>query len=280
MKKNNKTLSLVESFKINISGIKLLMNKYPKMLISKIIYIIFSTLTPYIDIYLLALIVDELALGKNKERLYFLTIITLVQLLVFSLINALLKSYVDTVCSDSYLKINKVLSDKMLEMDFVNVDDIKTHELLSTIAQNQNGGGWGLFHLLFDCENLLSSLLTVIAGLGLTVTLFIRKVPSNNTDLQFLNMPLISVLVIVLLLLVTFLSPILQTKGSSYYAKASNEHNLGNRFFSFFGFLGMRKKYAADIRFYHTEKYVIIITLTKNQHLDQMDYFQNYVRDQ
>ena len=118
MKKNNKTLSLVESFKINISGIKLLMNKYPKMLISKIIYIIFSTLTPYIDIYLLALIVDELALGKNKERLYFLTIITLVQLLVFSLINALLKSYVDTVCSDSYLKINKVLSDKMLEMDF------------------------------------------------------------------------------------------------------------------------------------------------------------------
>ena len=58
MKKNNKTLSLVESFKINISGIKLLMNKYPKMLISKIIYIIFSTLTPYIDIYLLALIVD------------------------------------------------------------------------------------------------------------------------------------------------------------------------------------------------------------------------------
>lgn len=254
MKKNNKTLSLVESFKINISGIKLLMNKYPKMLISKIIYIIFSTLTPYIDIYLLALIVDELALGKNKERLYFLTIITLVQLLVFSLINALLKSYVDTVCSDSYLKINKVLSDKMLEMDFVNVDDIKTHELLSTIAQNQNGGGWGLFHLLFDCENLLSSLLTVIAGLGFTVTLFIRKVPSNNTDLQFLNMPLISVLVIVLLLLVTFLSPILQTKGSSYYAKASNEHNLGNRFFSFFGFLGMRKKYAADIRFYHTEK--------------------------
>ena len=217
MKKNNKTLSLVESFKINISGIKLLMNKYPKMLISKIIYIIFSTLTPYIDIYLLALIVDELALGKNKERLYFLTIITLVQLLVFSLINALLKSYVDTVCSDSYLKINKVLSDKMLEMDFVNVDDIKTHELLSTIAQNQNGGGWGLFHLLFDCENLLSSLLTVIAGLGLTVTLFIRKVPSNNTDLQFLNMPLISALVIVLLLIVTFLSPILQTKGSSYY---------------------------------------------------------------
>ena len=38
-------------------------------------------------------------------------------------------------------------------MDFVSIDDAKTHELLSQIRQNQNGGGWGLYRVIGSYES-------------------------------------------------------------------------------------------------------------------------------
>ena len=38
--------------------------------------------------------------------------------------------------------------EKLLDMDFMDVDSTKTHELLSTIRQNQQGFGFGLFQVI------------------------------------------------------------------------------------------------------------------------------------
>ncbi|MBD5461226.1 MAG: ABC transporter ATP-binding protein, partial [Lachnospiraceae bacterium] len=170
-----------------------------------------------------------------------------------SLVSAFLGKWRDVENTGMYFKIQQILADKMLEMDFANADDTKTHELLSTIRQNQNGGGWGLMPVIGCYEGFVSDLMKLTGGVALTVSLFLQPVPESAGALTALNNPLFVLLVIAVLLAVTYLSPALSNKAGSYYALHADSHNLGNRLFSFFGFLGYRRQLAADVRIYRQE---------------------------
>ena len=135
-----------------------------------------------------------------------------------------------------------------------NLDDTHTSELLSTIRQNMNGGGWGLYYVIECYEGLFSNVLTIFGGLALTVSLFISKVPAESGSLIILNDPLVVIAVIVLMLAITFIAPILNNKAGSYYAKYADSHNLGNRLFSFFGYLGYYTELGTDMRMYRQDK--------------------------
>ena len=67
--KNKKSNSLKNSMAINNRAIKMIYKKYPQMVISTIISSIWTAVTPYVVIYLSALIIEELAGAKNVERL-------------------------------------------------------------------------------------------------------------------------------------------------------------------------------------------------------------------
>jgi hypothetical protein len=68
----------------------------------------------------------------------------------------------------------------MMDMDFVDADDTKTHELYNTIEQNRNGGGWGLDNVYEHIESIISSILTLLGGAALTASLFTSKVPKSS----------------------------------------------------------------------------------------------------
>ena len=133
--KNKNSNSLKNSMAINNRAIKMIYKKYPQMVISTIISSIWTAVTPYVGIYLSALIIEELAGAKNVERLKLLVIITVASLAFISLISALLNKWNEVQNSNLYYKFEKFYTEKLFEMDFVSLDDIKTHELLSTIKQ-------------------------------------------------------------------------------------------------------------------------------------------------
>ena len=141
----------------------------------------------------------------------------------------------------------------MLDMDFISIDDAKTHDKLSTIQQNQNGGGWGLFRVIGNYEAILSAVFTLLGGVALTVTLFLQPVDESAGNWTVLNNPLFVLAVILAMLAVTYLSPVLSTKANSYWARQAGSHRLGNRLFGFFGWLGYRQEYAPDMRIYRQD---------------------------
>jgi len=251
--KNKKVEKKNNSIAINARTLKLLYKKYPQMIISTILNSIWTALTPYVGIYLSALIIEELAGARNIDRLKILVLITVVSLAVIALISALIKKWNETQTSNLYFKFENFYTEKLFKMDFVSLDDIKTHELLSTVRQNQNGGGWGLYRAFENYKALFSSVFTLLGGLALTITLFSTKVPETSNDFIFLNHPLFIIGVIILMILVTLLAPYFSYKGDSYYAKNANLHNLGNRMFSFFGWLGHNKELATDVRMYRQD---------------------------
>ena len=254
MKKTKKQMSWREVFQMNNRGLKLFYERYPQMVISRFISVIWNALTPYVGIFLSALVVDELVGNRDVQRLQMLVVITLASAAIIALGSALLNKWKETQNAGVWLKVEHIISEKMLDTDYVNLDDTHTSELLSTIRQNLNGGGWGLYYVIECFEGLCSNVLTIFGGLALTVSLFISKVPTESGSLIILNNPLVVIAVIVLMLAVTFIAPILNNKAGSYYAKYADSHNLGNRLFSFFGYLGYYTELGTDMRMYRQDK--------------------------
>ena len=254
MKKTKKQMPWREMLRLNNRALKLFYKRYPQMILSRLISVVWNSLTPYVSIYLSALVIDELAESRNVERLQLLVLITLASAAVIALGTALLKKWTEAQSAGMWFKVENILSEKMLDMDYVSLDETHTAELLSTIRQNMNGGGWGLYRVVVAYEELCSSILTILGGISLTVSLFVSRVPDGAGALSALNNPLVVLAVITVMLAVTFIAPVLNNKSGSYYAKHADSHNLGNRLFSFFGWLGYYSELAPDVRIYRQDR--------------------------
>ncbi len=221
------------------------------MIISRILYVIWTSLTPYVLIYLSALIVNELSTNRDMNKLKILVLITLITGAIISLGTALLNKWKETHNSGLIYKVSEIYSKKLFDMDYASLDETKNRELFYTICQNQNSAEWGLIRVIPNFESLISSFLSIFGGISLTVSLFIKKVPESSGAYTILNNPLFIVLVIAIMLIITYIAPVLSNKAGSYWAKNIDAHNQGNRMFNFFGFLGFRREIACDIRIYN-----------------------------
>lgn len=254
MHKTKHSMSWRELFKLNHRALKLFYQRQPQMVISRFLQVIWTVLTPYVGIFLSARIIDELAGGRDVQSLQMLVLIALVSAAVIALGSALLHRWAQTQNAGESLKVENILSEKMMELDYAALDEPHTAEQLSTIRQNLNGGGWGLYRVIESYEKLGSSLFTILGGLALTVTLFVSRVPDTAGTLAWLNHPFAAMGIIAFLLGITLLAPMLQNRSESYFAKYADSHNLGNRLFSFFGFLGYNREYALDMRIYRQDR--------------------------
>jgi len=252
--KNKQPVSMGKAFKINVRAFKLLYERYPQMMLSRLFTEIWNSLTPYVGIYLSALIIGELAGCRDAERLKFLVLVTLTSAVVIGVGSALLSRWMNTQASGRWQKFQRITAEKLLDMDFVDIDNPKTHELLSTIRQNEQMSGWGLFMVLSSYPELVSSVFTLLGGIVLTFSLFTSKVPESAGSYTILNSPLLILLVAAVMLAVTYTAPILSNKAKDYFASNSEHGKLGNRLFGFFGFLGFKTELAEDVRMYRQDK--------------------------
>lgn len=250
-----KLLSWSEAFHVNIKALKLLQKKYPKVLPFIALKSCWQSLTPYVGIYLSALILEELAGTRSRERLIFLVMVTLLSAAAIALGSALLNKF--SGAEESMVETNlyyKMLGEKLLEMDYCIKDSPETCQTLNLIKENHRGGGWGIHRVMNSCGGILSALFTLSGGIALTVTLFTSKVPETSPGLLFLNSPLFLIPIAAVMLAVTYIAPMLSTKSESYFALHSDMHILANRLFGFFGNLGRNSACAADARIYSQEK--------------------------
>lgn len=254
MEQNKKLKSWSEMIRLNTRAFKIFYKRYPQMVLSRFISVIWTSLTPYAGIYLSALVIDELAGSRDAARLQFLVLITLGSAALIALVSALLNKWKETQSGGGWLKVERIFSEKLFEMDYADLDEAKAAELLSTIRQNQNSGGWGLYHVIENYEALCSSVLTLLGGISLTVSLFISRVPESAGAYTILNNPLFLVLVIAVMLMITYIAPALSNKAGSYFAIGADSYNFANRLMGFYGFLGYNCDIATDVRIYRQDK--------------------------
>lgn len=151
-----------QAMQINNRAFRLLYSKFPQMMLSRLLYVVWTNITPYVGIYFSALIVNELCGDRNPERLKILVLITLGVAAVISLVTALLNKWQTGQSAGIWYKSENIFSEKLMSMDFADVENAKNTQLLSVIRQNQNGGGWGLNRVISNYEDLVGSVFTVL----------------------------------------------------------------------------------------------------------------------
>lgn len=228
-------------------------NKSPKIFLSRAIYAIVRALTPYVGIYLSALLVDELAGGRNVERITVLVIAVVVSTLGLSLFSESIKHWQWYENAALHQHGTRVFVDKMLDMDFVDMDNQKTHDLYSQIRQNQNWGNWGLMKLPWYFETALQAVISICGAVALTVGLFLKKVSAEKSDMAVLDSPLFIAGVLVLMIVAMLLSSHFSTKAGEYSADYAEHARFGNRVFWFFAFEVIENFRALDMRMYNQQ---------------------------
>ena len=253
MKKEKKLLTWRETAHLNKRAFSLIYKRCPQMIISRLLCVVWDSLTPYVGVWLSAKLITELAGTRNSSILTQLVLMILCSAAVISLGAAFLHKWRDTQCVGLYYTVQQIFSEKMMSMDYSDADNSKTHEMYDTIEQNRNGGGWGMNQVYGHIENALSAILSVLGGAALTISLFTSRVPDTAGNYTALNNPLFILAFVAIMFGITFFAPWLANKAGSYYALNSNSHNLGNRLFGFFGWLGYDNDLAADVRIYRQD---------------------------
>lgn len=247
------------------------------MVIFRLLSNMWNALSPYIGIYLSALVIDELSGNRNPNRLQFLVLLTLTSTALVSLITAVLTKCKDSRNAGYWWRVQYMFSEKLLETDFVNLDNTETSEKLNTIWENQYGG-WGVHPVITHFENLCSSIFTILGGLTLTVSLFVNRVPETAGAYTILNDPLFLFLVIAVMLLITYAAPYLSNKAGSYFALNSDIRNLENRLYGFYNYLGYEREIATDVRVYRQDKLCQVFSHNKERPFGTKGIFAKYSR--
>ncbi|MFQ8639131.1 MAG: ABC transporter ATP-binding protein [Acutalibacteraceae bacterium] len=237
----------------------------PKLLLSTALYSAFSALAPYVPIYFSAQILNELAGARSPERLTELVLLTIAVTAALAAVTALLRRWKEIHEHTVYHSDRFIQIDKMLSMDFQAADAPQTHTLLSQLRQNSNWFGRGLILPIWYLEKLIQPVFGILGAAALSVSLFTEPVPASAGALAALNNPLITALALLLLLGVSFLSPVFRTKSAMWIARSADSAKETNRFFIFnIGTMQDRCR-APDARIYRQDRLLLHYANTINE---------------
>jgi len=224
-------------------------------LIYRLIDVMLAAIVPYVLIYFSAQIISELAGACRAVRLQQLVIVTLGITLVLNLIRHLVARINEVENHTTFYYLYSLFSDKLLDMDFVQVDSNEVQSEYETNIRTLGGAGWGFYRIIEVVSTMMNAIFTLIGGILLTATLFISQVPQESVEYQWLNHPLIVVVFLGIMILTAVTAPILSTRAEAFLAKHVGNHAFGNRQIGFWGHRGFRKEVALDMRMYSQEKF-------------------------
>ena len=131
MKKKTEKTALMprkEAMKMTLRGVKLLYRANPQYTVLSIINTIWSALTPYVGIYLSALIIGELAGGRDPEKLKTYVIISLASAAVIALVSAFINKGISIYGQLEWYSIDK-LAVLLVCAVYAVVNSYNTHAL-------------------------------------------------------------------------------------------------------------------------------------------------------
>ena len=195
---------------------------------------IVAAVLPYVTVFFSAQILKELAVLRRADVLQNWVIAGVLCTGILAVLKALLYQREETLTDDLYGRKEILFCRKLFSMDYADVDKRETHDLRAQIAQNEQWSGWGVMRVPEAYEYGLKSIIGILSGIALTVTLFTSPVPETAGNLTFLNHPVFILILAAVMVLVSVLAGKFNTKSISYWSSAAEDATMGNRLFAFF----------------------------------------------
>ena len=241
---------------LHLRGIKELHKVSPKFFPLLTVYSIFSAITPYITVFFSAQILKELATMRREENLWQWVIAGVLCVGIAAIAKAMLYRRYNSLLNDLYGRKEILFIHKMFSLDFSELDKQENHDLRAQIQQNENWSSWGLMRVEEAYIGAVSSVIGLLSGIVLTVSLFTSPVPESAGWLTVLNNPVFILVLAAMMVVVSIVAGNLSAKSMSCWSDFSEEATFGNRLFGHFGFIGQDKERSVDIRMNNQQRLV------------------------
>lgn len=264
MENEKTTPTYHQAWKMNLRAWKIWWGLCPGVFFSTLASSITEAITPYVTIFFSARIINELAGNRRPEELTKWVILTLSCTAICALLQGIFSRWANYEKASASRLDSQIYMKKMLALDYADIDRQAVFDLYSQIRQNDQWTGWGIYKTLYFFEELVMAVVQIAGGVGLSVSLFLLKVPQNSS-LALINHPLFAVGIMGLMLLIAAVSPICVNQGNQYWVRYASKAKLGNRIFGFYGQMPMDKKRAWDIRMYQQQENVCDVYFSQTE---------------
>ena len=241
---------------LHLRGIKELHKVSPRFFPLITVYSIFSAITPYITVFFSAQILKELATMRREEILWQWVVAGVLCVGIAAIAKAMLYRRYNSLLNDLYGRKEILFIHKMFSLDFSELDKQENHDLRAQIQQNENWSSWGLMRVEEAYIGAVSSVIGLLSGIVLTVSLFTSPVPESAGWLTVLNNPVFILVLAAMMVVVSILAGNLSAKSMRCWSDFAEEATFGNRLFGHFGFIGQDKERSVDIRMNNQQRLV------------------------
>lgn len=249
----SKRISLGQAWRRTWRALRLLGAMRPAWLVATTLNALLAAGGPYVTIWLSARLIDELAGGRDPDRLAFWVVTTLVATAAVALATAAVQHWYNAEDEAVTWMSRRVLASKMLDMDYEDVDDQRAYDMFSTILQNDNWAGWGLRRITEIYKRTLTEVFRVLGGIGLSVSLFTSMVP-DGSGLTALNAPWCAIAFVAVMALIVVLAARCNDNGERIWVSSAGDSRFGNRLFSTYGLYARQRRHALDLRIYRQQE--------------------------
>ena len=261
MKENTEKVTWRETWRACLRAAKLLENYTPGLFLAAGVDAVVSAVTPYAAVFFSARIIDELAGARRADVLWRWVIIAVAVTGALALLQHLTAGWQTARDYTHFYRYQGIYKDKLMGMDFADLEKQETADRLAQIQQNENWTGLGIVGVPEGYVQLVKGLAGVIGAAALCAGLFLTPTPALTGPLALLDGP-VGLLALGLAIIVpTVLAPWLQGKSDEAASTEamSAAATLGNRIYGAFGFLTYGAESVAralDIRIYDQQTLV------------------------
>ena len=247
-------ITMRETFQIHWRAFKDVRRYCPGAFGVSILYGAAAALSPYVTVYLSARIINELAGARRPGVLWPLAVLAVASAAALTFVTGALLRWKTAKEAQFLERKNRVFADKMMSMDFADIDKTETHDLRSQIAQSENWAGFGFYRFWDQFEKVAQGLAGILGAAVLTVSLFTLPVPASAGAFTVLNRPAFLALLVLALAFTAALGPLCDNRAMDHLARCAENSRFSNRVFHCFGFLADDKGRGMDIRMYDQQK--------------------------
>lgn len=196
-----------EHLRMIFRTIRILYQISPRMMIISELGAVFRSFTPFVNIYMSALIIDELAGACEVATLTRYVLITITLNLLIAVVNRVVDQISRAEEALLGMRVNLLLANEGLKMDYTDIEDVHTRVLRNRINEAMESGRGGITHCYDKQAYVLEIFCRVIIAAVMSVQVFsILSAQTLTGFLAFMNTPWASVLLAVLILAMSVFS--------------------------------------------------------------------------
>ena len=161
---------------VTIRTLKLYHSFNKKYFPTSFLHIVFSSISPYFNLWMSAEIVTALYEGRDKKAIFTLVAITLLGNLFVHIISTLLSNAVSTQFEKLNNNESLAFNKKTLSLDYDKLEDPEVRMLRRKVKENAYINGYGITYMRNSVNRLMSSAVKIVFSLILFIEMITKMV--------------------------------------------------------------------------------------------------------